>query len=283
MNSWSGAAGKRVVITGATSGIGLAASRRLAALGAQLTVVARNEATVMPIAAELGADYVIADMASKSAVRLAAEEVLNRHERIDVLVNNAGVYLTERRLTEDRIEATWAVNHLAAFLLTNLLLGRLKASAPARVVITASDAHRRARLPLDDLAGARAYATRTLRGPGYVRYAQSKLANVLFTAELARRIEGSGVTANCFHPGLVASGISRHHKGVAHAAIKVLDRFSRRPEKGAETLVWLVDSPDVSGVSGAYFVDQSQVSPSEVARDPDLARRLWEVSELQTS
>ncbi|HYM66771.1 MAG TPA: SDR family NAD(P)-dependent oxidoreductase, partial [Patescibacteria group bacterium] len=213
----------------------------------------------------------------------AAGEILARHERIDVLVNNAGVYLTERRLTGDWIEATWSVNHLAPFLLTNLLLPRLKMSAPARIVITASDAHRRARIPFDDLDGAKAYAARSLRGAGYVRYAQSKLANVLFTVELARRLEGSGVTANCFHPGLVATGISREHGGLARVAMKIVDAFSRSPDEGADTLVWLVDSPEVQNVSGAYFAGRRQVEPAVAARDGEVARRLWDVSELQTS
>ena len=283
MSSWSGAAGKRVVITGATSGIGLAAAGQLAALGAKLTIIARGETKVRPVAGELGADYVIADLASKSAVRRAVEEILSRHDRIDVLVNNAGVYLTERRLTEDWIETTWAVNHLAPFLLTNLLLPRLKASAPARIVITASNAHFRAHVPFDDLDGAQAFAARSMRGPGYVRYAQTKLANVLFTAELARRLEGSGVTANCFHPGLVASGISRHQSGIARWTVKALDRFSRQPLQGAETLVWLVDSPEVSGSSGAYFVDKKEVAPAAAAGDRDAAQRLWDVSQLQTN
>ena len=283
MSNWSGAAGKRVVITGATSGIGLAAARELAARGARLTIIARSESNAGPVASELGADYVIADLALKSAVRRAADQILARHDRIDMLVNNAGVYLTERTMTEDWIETTWAVNHLAPFLLTNLLLERLKGSAPARIITTASDAHRRAEIPFDDLDGARAYAARSLRGAGYVRYAQTKLANVMFTAELARRLKGSGVTANCFHPGLVASGISREQKGAARVTLKVMDAFSRRPGEGAETLVWLVDSAEVSDMSGAYFADNKQVAPAPAANDRDVAGRLWDLSELQTN
>jgi NAD(P)-dependent dehydrogenase (short-subunit alcohol dehydrogenase family) len=202
-------AGKRVVITGATNGIGLAAAEELAMRGAKLTIVARDPAKAKALANRIGANVVLADLASKSSIGRAADEILARHARIDVLVNNAGVYLTSRQLTADWIEMTWAVNHLAPFLLTSLLLERLKQSAPARIVTTASDAHAGASIPFDDLDGAEAYAKRSIAGPGFVRYGQSKLANVLFTAELARRLEGTGVTANCFHPGLVSTGITR--------------------------------------------------------------------------
>jgi NAD(P)-dependent dehydrogenase (short-subunit alcohol dehydrogenase family) len=282
MKGW-GVAGKRVVVTGATNGIGLAAAEELAMLGASLTIIARDEAKAKALANRTGADVVLADLASKNAVRRAADEILARYDRIDVLVNNAGVYLTERELTEDWIETTWAVNHLAPFLLTNLLLERLVKSAPARIVTTASDAHAGARIPFDDLDGTRAYATRSLAGPGFVRYGETKLANVLFTVELARRLEGTGVTANCFHPGLVATGITRELRGPARMTMSVMNAFSRKPKQGAETLVWLVDSPDVEGVSGAYFVDKKRVEPAPAARDLDSARRLWDVSVEQTN
>ena len=282
MSGWTGAKGKRVVITGATSGIGLAAAESLAALGAKLTIIARSEARAKAVGDRLGADVVIADLASKADIRRAAAEILARHPRIDVLINNAGVYLTTRQLTSDWIETTWAVNHLAPFLLTNLLLEQLKASAPARIVTTASDAHFGAHLPFDDLDGELAYAKRSIAGPGFARYGETKLANVLFTAQLARRLEGTGVTANCFHPGLVATGITRDLKGAARISIKVMNAFSRRPSQGAETLVWLVDSPDLEGVSGGYFVDKQRATPSPAAQDIDVARRLWEVSEAQT-
>ncbi len=174
------------------------------------------------------------------------------------------------------------MNHLAPFLLTNLLLERLKENAHARVVTTASDAHVGAHVPFDDMDGTAAYAKRSIAGPGFMRYGQTKLANVLFTAELARRLSGTGVTANCFHPGLVATGITRDLSGVARITMKVMDAFSRRPRQGAETLVWLVDSLDVADVSGGYFVDKRQAVASPVAQDMDVARRLWEVSEAQT-
>ena len=281
MSGWTGIAGKRVVITGATNGIGLAAAEELAMRGAQLTIVARDQAKASRVANRLGADIVIADLASKKAVRRAADEILARCKTIDVLVNNAGVYLTSRNLTEDWIEETWAVNHLAPFMLTSLLLGRLEDSAPSRIITTASDAHAGAAIPFDDLDGTEAYASRSIAGPGFVRYGQTKLANVMFTAELARRLRGSGVTANCFHPGLVATGITRELKGPARITIKVVNAFARRPSKGAETLVWLADSADLEGVSGAYFADKRRVEPAPAAKDGAAARRLWEISEMQ--
>ncbi len=281
MSGWKGIKGKRVVITGATNGIGLAAAEELAMRGAKLTIVARDERKASRVANRLGADVVIADLASKNAVRRAADEILTRCKTIDVLVNNAGVYNTSRKLTEDWIEATWAVNHLAPFMLTNLLLDRLEDSAPARIVTTASDAHAGAVIPFNDLDGTQAYVQRSIAGPGFVRYSQTKLANVMFTAELAHRLEGTGVTANCFHPGLVATGITRELKGPARMTIKIVNAFARKPSKGAETLVWLVDSPDLDGVSGGYFADKRRIEPAPAAQDSAAARRLWEISEIQ--
>ncbi|HEV2033222.1 MAG TPA: SDR family oxidoreductase [Candidatus Dormibacteraeota bacterium] len=288
MTGWTGVEGKRVVITGATSGIGLAAVEELAARGARLTLVARSEPKANALAERIeGAggkdvDVVIADFSSQADVRRAAAEILARRSTLDALVNNAGVYLTTRQVTTDGIEMTWAVNHLAPFLLTNLLLERLKESAHARVVTTASDAHVGANMPFDDMDGTAAYAKRSMAGPGFIRYGQTKLANVLFTAELARRLEGTGVTANCFHPGLVATGITRELGGMARITMRVADAFSRRPQKGAETLVWLVDSPEVADISGGYFVDKRRAVPAPLAQDVEVARRLWEVSEAQT-
>lgn len=281
MSGWTGIAGKRVVITGATNGIGLAAAEELAMRGAKLTVVARDAGKASRVANRLGADVVIADLASKKATRRAADEILARCKAIDVLVNNAGVYQTSRTLTEDWIETTWAVNHIATFMLTNLLLERLEDSAPSRIVTTASDAHMSAAIPFDDLDGTEAYARRSIAGSGFVRYGQTKLANLLFTAELARRLDGSGVTANCFHPGLVATGITRDLRGPARLTVKVMNAFARKPSQGAETLVWLVDSPDLDGVSGGYFADKKLIEPAPAAQDITAARRLWEISEIQ--
>jgi NAD(P)-dependent dehydrogenase (short-subunit alcohol dehydrogenase family) len=283
MAEWLGVAGKRVVITGATSGIGLAAAEALAALGAKLTIVARNEAKASHAAARIQAagmgataDVLLADLASQASVRRLGAEVLDRYPRVDILVNNAGAVYSRRRLTEDGVELTWAVNHLAPFLLTSLLLDRLTHSAPARIVTTASDAHKGAHIPFDDLNAERAYR-------GFRRYGETKLANILFTAELARRLEGTGVTATCFHPGLVASGFNRNNGPLMRAAMTLVGLFARSPAKGAETLVWLVDSPEVAGESGGYFVDQRPAVPSRAAQDMAAARRLWHLSEDQTS
>ena len=283
MAQWLGVAGKRVVITGATSGIGLAAAEALAALGAKLTIVARNEAKASHAAARIQAagrgatvDVLLAELASQASVRRLGAEVLDRYPRVEVLVNNAGAVYSRRRLTEDGVELTWAVNHLAPFLLTSLLLDRLINSAPARIVTTASDAHKGANIPFDDLNAERAYR-------GFRRYGETKLANILFTTELARRLEGTGVTATCFHPGVVASGFNRNNGPLMRAAMTLVGRFARSPAKGAETLVWLVDSPEVAGESGGYFVDQRRAVPSRAAQDMAAARRLWHISEDQTS
>ena len=221
-------------------------------------------------------DVLEADLSSLASVRRLAAEVLDRYARLDVLINNAGAMFATRQLTEDGIEATWAVNHLAPFLLTTLLLDRLEASAPARIVTTASDAHKGAQIPFDDLGAQRSYRAR-----GFGRYGESKLANILFTAELARRLTGTGVTATCFHPGLVASGFNRNNGWLLSAAMTMLRPFSRTAEKGADTLVWLVESSEVAGLSGGYYVDRRQVDPSAAARDLEVARRLWQLSEEQ--
>jgi len=272
----------QILITGGTNGIGLAAAEVLVARGANVAIVGRNEARTQAAAARVRAvaaagvtvGTFIADLSSQAAVRKLAADVLARYARLDVLVNNAGAMYTTRQLTADGIEQTWAVNHLAPFLLTTLLLGRLEASAPARVITTASGAHRGARLPFEDLNAEHSYR-------GFGRYGQTKLANILFTVELARRLEGSGVTANCFHPGLVASGFNRNNGLLMNLAMTVLAPVSRSSEKGAETLVWLATSPDVAKISGAYFVDERPAMPSPAGQDKEAARRLWEVSERQ--
>jgi NAD(P)-dependent dehydrogenase (short-subunit alcohol dehydrogenase family) len=284
VSDWGGVSGKRVLITGATNGIGLAAAVELARRGGSLAIVARDDAKAADTVERCEAvgsevvDVLKADLTSQASVRALAAEALQRYARIDVLVNNAGAIFERREVSEDGIERTWALNHLAPFLLTELLLDRLKASAPARIVTTTSDAHKGAEIPWDDINAERSYGQR-----GFKRYGQTKLANILFTAELARRLEGSGVTANCFHPGLVATGFNRNNSGLMRLAMMVVKPFSRSPEKGAETLVWLVDSEEAGSENGGYFVDCKRAQPDAPARDMDSARRLWELTEQQVS
>lgn len=284
MQMWGGVAGKRVLITGATSGIGLAATTELARRGARLTVIARSEARAADAVRLIGAaspgssvDILLADLASQASIRRLADEALEKYSSVQVLVNNAGAVYARRQLSPDGIELTWAVNHLAPFLLTTLLVDRLKASAPARIVTTSSGAHERARIPFDDLNAEHSWGAW-----GFSRYGETKLANILFTVELARRLNGAGVTANCFHPGFVASGFNRNNGPLMRLGMALSRPFARSAAKGAETLVWLVDSEEAGNVSGGYFFDLRRVTPSAAAQDGQAARHLWQVSAEET-
>jgi len=274
--------GTQVLITGASNGIGLAAATALAGFGANIAIVGRNEARTKSAAAQIQArarkdariSAFIADFASQAAVAKFAMEVLSRHPKIDILVNNAGAMHTTRQLTDDGIELTWAVNHLAPFLLTGLIVHRLEAHVPSRIITTASDAHYGAAIPFGDLDAEKGYH-------GFARYKQTKLANILFTRELARRLEDRGTVCSCFHPGLVASGFNRNNGPLMNLAMTLLWPVSRSVEKGAETLVWLARTSDVGGMNGGYFVDMERRQPSPQAQEAETARRLWDISERQ--
>jgi NAD(P)-dependent dehydrogenase (short-subunit alcohol dehydrogenase family) len=263
------------VVTGASSGIGAAAAVELARRGGTVVPVGRDERRLGRIVDRIrstggrAADPLQAEFASLASVRRLASELLERHDRIDVLANNAGTYAHRRELTEDGHERTFAVNHLAPFLLASLLLDRLRASAPARVVVTASDAHRGGVLDFDDLE-------LETRWSGLRAYANSKLANVLFTRALARRLEGHGV-ANCFHPGVVATRLVR--SGLAALAWAPVRVVGRRPKSGADTLVYLAHSLEAEEVTGQYFVDRRPSTLLGQATDEDAAELLWECSE----
>ncbi len=276
--------GRTVVVTGGNSGIGFETAAALASMGARVLVTARNadkgRAAVAAITerlhGEVSVQLVVFDLADLASVRQGAAEILEQAPRLDVLVNNAGLVLTERAETVDGYEATFAINHLGPFLLTNLLLERLAGSTPARIVNVASTAHGATRkgIPFDDLQT-------TGRYRGMRVYGQSKLANMLFTLELARRFEGRGVTANSLHPGTVRTGYGGDGdaRGFLAFGIKIASPFFLSPAKGARTSVYLASSPEVEGVSGEYFVKCKPRKPRRWAQDPEAARRLWQVSE----
>lgn len=273
--------GKIVAVTGATGGIGRAAALALARLGAEVAVIGRSTEritqTIAAIREQTGSQMArgfVADLSSQAAVRQLAGQLLAEFARLDVLVNNAGGVYLKRQESVDGIEYTWALNHLGYFLLTNLLLDRLTASAPARIVSVTSEAQRTGRIDFDDLQMTRRYS-------GFRAYSQSKLANILFTYELARRLEGTGVTANCLHPGLIGSNF-----GTNNRSMDILMRLSRpllaTPAKGAERVAYLASSPEVEGVSGKYFVKGRPVPSARISYDLEVARRLWQVSAEMT-
>ena len=270
--------GRVVVITGASSGVGRATAHALARLGARLALVCRDrgrgEETLREVARASGNDEIglfLADFASQQEIRRVASELLDRCPEIHVLVNNAGVFNLRRETTSDGIETVFAVNHLAYYLLTRLLLARLEASAAARIVNVASAAHRSARLDFGDLENERGYRAMSV-------YGQSKLANLLFTYELARRLEGTKVTANTLHPGAVGTGLGRNNGRFAIVLSRLLRPLLRTPERGAETSIYLAASPKVEGVNGKYFADCRETASSPASLDPADARRLWDVS-----
>lgn len=278
--------GKTVLITGGNSGIGKETAVALARLGATVVFTSRDPVKGEQAAADIrrrsGADVALMalDLASFASIRAFAAAFLERYDGLHVLVNNAGLILSERTETEEGFETTFGVNHLGHFLLTGLLLDRIKASAPARIVNVSSRAHRYARngLDFDDLQSTKGYG-------GLRAYGRAKLANLYFTRELARRLEGAGVTVNALHPGGVATGFAGHGDVRAPFSwLYLLARpFLRSAENGAETSIYLASAPEVDGVSGRYFADSKETEPTRIAQDDDAARRLWEASEALIS
>lgn len=263
--------GRVVVVTGASAGIGAAAAAELAARGATVVPVGRDPDRLAAVGERLGIEPLQADFASLSQVRRLAAELLARHEHVHALVNNAGLVAGRRVLTEDGYESTFAVNHLAPFLLTNLLLDRLRASSPARVVTTSSDAHHAGRLDFDDLHGERAWSS-------WGAYANSKLANVLFTRALAGRLDPAEVTANCLHPGVIRTRLGHGAGGVLGAGWSLARPFFSSPRRGAAMIVHLVASPEGAEVTGAYYARSRPAGTSAAAADHEAAERLWQVS-----
>jgi NAD(P)-dependent dehydrogenase (short-subunit alcohol dehydrogenase family) len=269
--------GKTVVITGATSGIGEVAAVRLAEKGARIVFTARDRARADETMAKLkranpNADHAVhmADLSALAEMKRVGAE-LAREPQIDVLVNNAGALFNKRQETVDGLEMTFALNHMAYFVITNLLLGKLKAGA--RIVTVASNAHRGAKLDFDDLQSRRNYV-------GFPVYSKSKLCNILFNRELTHRIAGSGVTANALHPGFVATRFGDNSGGLMRTVLKVAKPIGAiSPEEGAKTIIYLASSPEVAGVSGAYFYECKPATPTAEARSDEDAKRLWEISE----
>jgi NAD(P)-dependent dehydrogenase (short-subunit alcohol dehydrogenase family) len=277
-----GISGKVVLITGGTSGIGKAAATALAGMGANVVITGRNEERGKHALQEIreesgneGVELMLADLAVQDEVRHLAEEFRERYDRLDVLVNNAGLVLSERTETPDGIETQLAINHLAPFLLTNLLLDLLKRSAPSRIVTVSSDAHRWGKMDLDDLQSTKRYRA-------FPVYGMTKLANIMFTYELAERLEGTGVTANCLHPGSVNTNFAVSSRSPFTLLFRAFKPFMRSPEQGADTLVYLAASPEVEGMTDKYLVDRKVKAASEAAYDETTRKQLWEASEVLT-
>jgi len=267
--------GKTVVITGATSGIGEVAADRLAGKGERIVFIARDRArgeeTLKHLRAIFNGDHMVhyADLSRLSEMRRVAGEIAAAEPHIDILLNNAGAMFNTRKVTADGLEKTFALNHMAYFVLTNLLLPKI--GAGARIVSTDSDAHKGAKLDFSDMQSSHHYS-------GFAVYGRSKLCNILFTRELARRLQGTGITANCFHPGFVATRFGNEAGGALSIGIRAAKTFALTPEEGAQTMVYLASSPDVADVSGGYFVKCKPATPAREAQNDSDARRLWEIS-----
>lgn len=269
---------KTVVVTGGTAGIGLVTARELARRGAHLTLVSRSPEKCARVAEEIKAEtgnlqieYIAADLSAREEVHRVAYDFKKRHPRLDVLVNNAGGVFMSRQLSRDGIEMTFALNHLSYFLLTHLLLDVLKASAPARIINVACDAHRGGKINFDDIQREKNYS-------GFAAYSQSKLCNILFTYELARRLDGTGVTVNTLHPGFVASDFGKNNGALMRLALKLLSPVAKSTNDGASTSIYLASSREVEGISGKYFVDAREVASDPLSYDQAVAEKLWNLS-----
>jgi NAD(P)-dependent dehydrogenase (short-subunit alcohol dehydrogenase family) len=270
--------GKICLVTGGTNGIGKATAQALAQLRATIVIVGRNAPKTAQLVQEIRAasgnknvDFLLADLSSQQEVRRLANEFKSKYSRLHVLLNNAGGYFLRRQLSMDGIEMTFALNHLAYFLLTNLLLDTIKASAPARIINVSSGAHTSGKIEFDNVQGERDYGPRA--------YDNSKLANILFTMELSRRLEGTGVTVNALHPGFVSTGFAKNNGRLFAALVSIFAPLvARSPAKGAETSIYLASSPSVAGITGKYFYDSHVVPAAPQATDRVVARKLWDVN-----
>jgi NAD(P)-dependent dehydrogenase (short-subunit alcohol dehydrogenase family) len=270
--------GKICLITGGTNGIGKSTALGLAKMGATVVIVGRNVPKTAQVVEAIRAasgnnnvDSLLADLSSQQEVRRLADEFKSTYPHLHVLLNNVGAAFLQRQLSLDGIEMTFALNHLAPFLLTNVLLDTLKASAPARIINVSSGAHTSGKIEFDNLQGERTY--------GFGAYPNAKLANILFTMELARRVEGSGVTVNALHPGFTATGFGKNNGKVMATLVSIVAPLvARSPAKGAETSIYLASSPSVEGMTGKYFYNSHVTRAAPQATDMAVARKLWEVS-----
>ena len=270
--------GKICLVTGATNGIGKVTAQALAQMGGTVVIVGRNPSKTTQLVEEIRAasgnknvDCLLADLSSQQDIRRLADEFKSKYSHLHVLLNNAGGFFMQRQLSVDGIEMTFALNHLAYFLLTNLLLDTIKASAPARIINVSSGAHTSGKIEFDNLQGERGYRPRA--------YDNSKLANILFTMELARRLEGSAVTVNALHPGFVATGFAKNNgKVIATLSGLLAPLVARSPAKGAETSIYLASSPGVEDITGKYFYDSHVIPAAPQATDVEVSRKLWDVS-----
>ena len=270
--------GKTCLITGGNSGIGKETAVGLAKLGATTVIVSRNlekgEAAVIEIKSRSGSqdvDILQGDLSSRDSVRELADDFRRRYKRLHVLINNAGVYMPKRKVTVDGLEATFVTNHLGHFILTNLLLDLLKENTPSRIINVTSAAHRGYNINFEDLQGERKYSA-------FHAYGQSKLANILFTYELAKKLQGTGVTVNCLHPGVVRTGFGKDQRGLFSIAVHIISPFMMSPAKAAKNLIYLATAPELENVTGKHFSKGKEEKSSNESYDEASAQKLWEIS-----